>query len=115
MSNAPMIPPSIWDILPSVVREGLNELPASRQEQFVEEYRRKQKSIGITYLLWFVVGFHYVYLGKWGLTLLMWLTFFVMVGFFWWLIDIFRIPGMVRSQNMDTATDVFRSLKSMWG
>ena len=51
MSNAPMIPPFIWDILPSVVREGLNELPASRQEQFVEEYRRKEKSIGITYLL----------------------------------------------------------------
>ena len=114
MSNVPMIPPSTWDVLPSALREGLSELTPSRQEQFMEEYSRKEKSIGIAYLLWFLLGLHYVYLGKWGVTLLMWLTMCMVIGFIWWMIDIFRIPSMVRSQNMDTATDVFRSLKSMW-
>ena len=114
MSNMHMIPPSTWDVLPSALREGLSELTPSRQEQFMEEYSRKKKSIGIAYLLWFLLGLHYVYLGKWGVTLLMWLTMCMVIGFIWWMIDIFRIPSMVRSQNMDTATDVFRSLKSMW-
>jgi TM2 domain-containing membrane protein YozV len=106
-----LIPASISDNLPTMVREGLGHLAVSMQEQFLEEYRRKIKSTGIAYLLWFILGLHYVYLGKWGLTLLMWLTLYGLLV--WWFIDIFRIPGMVRNHNKDVAVDVFRTLKAI--
>jgi hypothetical protein len=108
-----LIPASITDNLPSMVREGLSRLSISRQEQFIEEYRRKTKSTGIAYLLWFLLSLHYVYLGKWGLTLLMWIT---LGGFFiWWFIDVFRIPSMVRNHNKDASIDILRTMKAIEG
>lgn len=51
----------------------------------------------MAYLLWLLFGAHYAYLGKWGLQILYWLT---LGGLgFWALIDIFRIPRMVREHN----------------
>jgi hypothetical protein len=35
-------------------------------------------------------------------------------GFFiWWLIDLFRLPGLVKNYNKDIATDTMRNLKAM--
>ena len=108
------IPASIIDELPPSVRAEVVKLPPDRVEQFIDEFRRKRKSLGIAYLLWFVLGFHYVYLGKWGLTLLQWALFFVIVGIVWWVIDAFRMPSMVENHNRDVASDVYRTLKMTW-
>jgi hypothetical protein len=55
------------------------------------------KSSGTAYLLWFFFGFHYAYLGKWGLQLLYWITF---GGFFIWaIIDFFTLSGRVANHN----------------
>jgi hypothetical protein len=108
-----LIPGSVIDNLPTMVREGLGKLSVSKQEQFLEEYQRKSKSVGIAYLLWFVLGLHYAYVGKWGLTLLMWITLFGLL--IWWFIDIFRVPGIVRNHNKDLAVDVFRTMKAIEG
>lgn len=55
------------------------------------------KSSGTAYLLWFFFGFHYAYLGKWGLQILYWITF---GGFFIWaIIDLFTLSGRVASHN----------------
>lgn len=55
------------------------------------------KSSGTAYLLWFFFGFHYAYLGKWGLQLLYWITF---GGFFIWaIIDLFTLSGRVANHN----------------
>lgn len=55
------------------------------------------KSSGTAYLLWFFFGFHYAYLGKWGLQLLYWFTF---GGFLIWaIIDLFTLSGRVANHN----------------
>ena len=105
-----LIPPSIHDTLPAMVRNELSSLPPFSQEAFVEEYRRKSKSAGLSFLLWFV-GFHYAYVGRWGLQILFWITFggFMM----WWLIDLFRVAGIISDYNKDVAVDVLRNLKAV--
>ena len=57
----------------------------------------KIKSTGTAYLLWFFLGFHYGYLGKWGLQLLYWVT---LGGFgIWALIDLFTLSGKIDRYN----------------
>lgn len=111
MSDAiDVLPKRVSDNLPSMVRHELVKLSAQKQEEFVEEYRRKEKSTGTAYLLWFF-GFHYAYLGKWGLFVLFWIT---LAGLFiWWFIDLFRVYGMIKDYNKDIATDIFRNLKAI--
>ncbi len=57
----------------------------------------KVKSTGIAYLLWFVLGAHYAYLGKWGVQILYWITLGG-VGI-WALIDLFTMSGKVNRYN----------------
>ena len=94
-----------------MVRHELERLDAQRQDEFLQEYRRKRKSVGAAYLLWLFLGWHYAYLGKWGVQVLFWLT----VGGVgvWWLIDLFRVPGMVADTNKDRATAVLVNLKAI--
>ena len=59
---------SVTDSLPSMVKNELAKMPAQKQEEFVEEYKRKAKSLGVAYLfLIIVLAMHYGYLRKWGL------------------------------------------------
>jgi hypothetical protein len=60
------------------------------------------KSTGIAYLTWFF-GLHYLYLGRWGTWILFVLSCTIAVGFLWWVIDLFRIPGLVAQANMKSA------------
>jgi len=57
---------------------------------------------GLAYLLWFFLGVvsgHRFYLGRPGTAVLQILSYFILVGFVWVLIDAFLIPGMVREKN----------------
>jgi len=108
-----LIPDSIANNLPAMVRNELVKLTPQKQEEFVEEYRRKAKSAGTAYLLWFLLRCHYGYLGKWGIQILFWLTFGGL--FVWYLIDLIRIPGMIRNHNKDVSVDVLRNLKALAG
>ncbi|WP_228479145.1 TM2 domain-containing protein [Flavobacterium soyangense] len=55
------------------------------------------KSSGTAYLLWFFFGFHYAYLGKWGIQILYWITFGGLG--IWAIIDLFTLSGRVASHN----------------
>jgi len=57
----------------------------------------KVKSTGTAYLLWFFLGAHYAYLGKWGIQILYWITFGG-IGI-WVLIDLFTMSGKVNRHN----------------
>lgn len=56
------------------------------------------KSTGTAYLLLlFVFGSHFIYLNKWGLQILFWITFY---GFgLWLIIELFMIPDRVNRHN----------------
>src|SRR5579875_2363541 len=97
----PLLPAAVERDLPSLVRNQLASLSAQRQQEFVEEFRRKAKSPAIAYIAWLLLAWHYIYLKKIGLQALFWLT-----GggiFIWWLVDAFRIPGLIREHNRDVA------------
>jgi hypothetical protein len=111
MEEGNLVPASISDNLPSMVRNEVAKLSAQRQGEFLEEYNRKAKSAGWAYVLWLVLGAHYLYLRKWGFQVLFWLTFGGLL--IWWIVDAFRIPGMIRDYNKDNAVDVLRNLKAV--
>ncbi|OYX07986.1 MAG: hypothetical protein B7Z15_15495 [Rhizobiales bacterium 32-66-8] len=59
-------------------------------------------SIVLAYLFWFFLGIvsaHRFYLGRPGSAVLQILSYFVVIGFIWLLIDIFLIPGLVRDKR----------------
>jgi len=103
------LPDSISDKLPSMVKVELVKMSPEQQALFVEEYRRKKKSTGVAYLLWFFFGLYWIYLGKIG----WWFVYFLTLGGLgiWAFVNPFLIPSMVRNYNKDKAMDVFRDLK----
>lgn len=107
------LPSSVVNNLPAMVKNELAKMEAQKQEEFLEEFKRKSKSVGLAYLLLLPIFLclHYAYLKKWGIQILFWLTGGGML--IWWLIDIFRLAGLVRDYNKDIATDVMRNLKAI--
>jgi len=71
-------------------------------ERYLLESEMKDTALG--YLCWAIVGCHYAYLGRWGMQVLFWIT----AGGLglWALIDLFRIPGLVRRHNWEVAQDL---------
>jgi len=70
------------------------------------------KSIGWAYVLWFALGWHYAYLKEWCLQVLYWLTLGGLLV--WALVDLFRIPRMVRNYNSDIAEYLKKSKGDIW-
>ena len=59
-------------------------------------------NIVVAYLFWFflaLVSAHRFYLGRPGSAILQILSYLVLIGFFWVVIDLFLIPGMVRQKR----------------
>jgi TM2 domain-containing membrane protein YozV len=59
-------------------------------------------STGVAYLLWFFlwwISAHRFYLGRPGTAILQILSYFILVGFIWALIDAFLIPDMIRAKR----------------
>lgn len=76
----------------------------STEEKILIEQRitNEGPSVVVAYLFWFFLGIlsaHRFYLGRPGSAVLQILTYFIIVGFLWLLIDVFLIPGMVRAKQ----------------
>ncbi|WP_404714142.1 TM2 domain-containing protein [Sphingomonas sp. MMS24-J13] len=72
-------------------------------------------STGVAYLLWLFLWFvsaHRFYLGKTGTAILQILSYFVLVGFVWVLIDAFLIPGMIRAKKDEIRHNVVTQLSA---
>lgn len=108
--NKLYIPQSIMDNLSLLAKKQLSEMTELQQAEFVDSYRRKAKSTGIGYVCW-LFSLHYAYVGQWGLEIIFLCT---MGGFFiWWLVDAFRVPGIINNYNRDVAMDILREIKLM--
>ncbi|WP_241287578.1 TM2 domain-containing protein [Chryseobacterium indologenes] len=95
-----------------LIQKKFRELNSEQQRIFISEFERQKKSVGISYLLWFLLGWHYAYLKKWG-----WLILYILTagGFFIWaIIDLFRIPKMVEQYNNDLALEILRDISIMF-
>lgn len=95
-----------------LIQKKFRDLNSEQQRIFISEFERRKKSVGISYLLWFLLGWHYAYLKKWG-----WLILYILTvgGFFIWaIIDLFRIPKMVEQYNNDLALEILRDISIMF-
>lgn len=81
----------------------------STQLAFAEEFTRKKKSPALARWVLLPFGMHYAYTGRVLLTLVYLITF---GGFgIWWLIDLFRVRGMVREYNRSIAIRVLSDIQ----
>lgn len=107
-----VIPENISSFIPQSVREELVSMPAEQQHQFVNDFKAQSKSLLMAYLC-SLIYCHYGLLGRWAMSGWMWASLFVAstLGFVWWLIDLVRIPGMVREYNQRLAIDLMRKTR----
>jgi hypothetical protein len=103
------IPASLASSLSRTVREQLAYLTPDQQRAFLWRYRAQAKSPTVAFLF-LPLGWHYLYLRKRGLQILFWLTLGGLAA--WWVLDIFRLHGLVRDYNRRVAIHVMRAL---WG
>lgn len=101
----------VADSLPSSVKQTLAQMPDAAQSTFEEEYKRKMKSPATLQLLAIFFPIQHFLLGKTGLGILFWLTFYG-CGI-WWLIEVFTISGQTRSYNEEIARALVRDMKIM--
>ncbi|WP_185249134.1 TM2 domain-containing protein [Chryseobacterium bernardetii] len=95
-----------------LIQKKFRGLNSEQQKIFISEFERRKKSVGISYLLWFLLGWHYAYLKKWG-----WLILYILTvgGFFIWaIIDLFRIPKIVEQYNNDLALEILWDISIMF-
>lgn len=74
------------------------------QDQILIESRvtNEAPSVVVAYILWLFLWFvsaHRFYLGKPGTAILQILSYFILIGFVWLVIDAFLIPGMIREKQ----------------
>ena len=106
------IPAKIAASLPQSVRNELASMPESKQDEFLKAFEQESASLVMAYLT-SLIYCHYGLLGRWGMTGWMWLSLFVAgtLGVIWWLIDLVRMPGMVREYNDRVAADIVQKLR----
>lgn len=78
----------------------------------------ERKSAGAAYFLWFFLGFisaHRFYLGKPVTAILQLLSYFVLVGFVWWIVDFFLIPSIIADKMDETRGRYARDLSRYGG
>ncbi len=89
----------------------MKALPAELQEGFLRDFRQREKSIPLAYVVWLTFGWHYLYLGRIGLQFAFWFT---CGGFgLWWLVDVFLLAGYVERLNEHKARELIAQYRTM--
>jgi hypothetical protein len=105
------IPERIATALPAEVRAELARLPAAKQDEFVAAFQTRSRSLLLAYLT-SLIYCHYALLGRWAMSGALFVSLFlaVAVGWIWWLIDLVRMPEMVREHNDRVAAEILQGL-----
>jgi TM2 domain len=97
--------------LPAAVKIAESKLDPKLRKAFNRDFARRRKSLIAAYLAWFLLGWHYLYLGRIGLQFAFWFTLGG-IGL-WWLMDFFRLPGIVTRLNEDMARELMAQYRIM--
>jgi hypothetical protein len=87
------------------IQEAYAQLRLEDRMVFEHAYALRSKGVGATYLAW-MVGSHYVYLGRRNVQFAYWFTAGGLL--LWALADLFRIPGMVNEANTTVALNALK-------
>lgn len=74
----------------------------------------EKKSAGAAYLLWFFLGWisaHRFYLGKPVTAILQIVSYFFLIGFVWWLLDLILIPAIIDQKMEDARADAAYAMR----
>ncbi|HMZ56217.1 MAG TPA: TM2 domain-containing protein [Nitrospira sp.] len=97
--------------LPTSLNPVFEKLPPEAQISVKRDFDNRSKSMLVAYLAWFFLGWHYLYLKRVGLQIAFWLT---LGGFgLWWLVDLFRVAGIVNRMNEDAARELMVQYKAL--
>jgi hypothetical protein len=85
------------------------------EDQILIESRvaNEKKSAGAAYFLWFFLGWisaHRFYLGKPVTAILQILSYFILIGFVWWVVDLFLIPSIIEDKMNETRGRMAREM-----
>jgi TM2 domain-containing membrane protein YozV len=85
------------------------------EDQILIETRvaNEKKSTGAAYFLWFFLGWlsaHRFYLGKPVTAILQILSYFILIGFVWWIVDLFLIPSIIQDKMNETRGRMAREM-----
>ena len=89
----------------------LSAMALDTQQQLLIEQRvtNEGPSTGATYLLWFFLGVfsaHRFYLGRTVSAIAQIVSYLLLIGLIWWIIDGFLIPGMIREKKDRIRRDI---------
>lgn len=95
--------------LPDGMEARLKALSDDDLKAYRQMFHKRGKAVSNAYLFWLLAGLHYPYVYGWK-GVLIWALFIAVsvltwgiVGVIWWLVDFFRLPGMVRDNNREVA------------
>ena len=101
----------ITKLHPKILYE-IGKICPENQIKFQELYTKKKRSLVLAFIcLIFFPGTHYAFLGRWQLQLMYWLTFGG--ALIWWLVDMFRLPTLVKECNYYQQKKVLMEINSI--
>ncbi len=93
----------------------LMEALTPQQKQYVvSTLPSRTKSVTTAYILWAVFGVYYFYLNKPVRNILLWITWCILIGMIWWLIDLFRMKGLVGEYNRKAAEKLIAEARVLY-
>lgn len=94
--------------LPASVQNVISKMDSNSQNAFFLEYNKRKKKLLVSYVLWLVFALYYAYNKKIGLQFVFWFT----LGgvWIWWIVDLFRMPSIVRDANAIIAREIANTL-----
>lgn len=95
-----------------MTRENLKAMKNLTEQEKMYVLTANKKDTGVTYLCWFFFGVHYFYLNKPLTNIIYWLT---LGGLgIWAIVDLFRIPAMVKAMNAENIQDAVNEAKFIY-
>ncbi len=92
----------------------LNLLTPEQKSHALNLYAPREKKTSTAYILWVLVGCHYFYLGHPFKNLLLWLLMSCFIGEIWWVVDLFRMKGLVREKNKEILDECVKEAQNLY-